>query len=51
MTTAADVMNPHAISIDAESSATAAAQKMAEHQIGMLPVVRDGGVIVIAEGR
>lgn len=51
MTTAADVMNPHAISIDAESSATAAAQKMAEHQIGMLPVVRDGGVIGVITDR
>ena len=51
MTTAADVMNPDPISIDAESSVTAAAQKMAEHQIGMLPVVRDGGVIGVVTDR
>ena len=51
MTTAADVMNPDPISIDAESSATVAAQKMLEHQIGMLPVVRDGGVIGIVTDR
>ena len=51
MTTAGDVMNPHAISIDPESSATAAAQTMREHQIGMLPVVCDGGVIGIVTDR
>lgn len=45
MTTAGDVMNLQPISIDAESSTTAAAQTMREHQIGMLPVVRDGNVI------
>jgi CBS domain-containing protein len=55
-------MNAHPITIAAEGSAAAAAQMMAEHQIGMLPVVRDGGVIgvvtdrdlvlrVLAEGR
>ena len=51
MTTAADVMNPDPISIDAESSATVAAQKMLEHQIGTRPVVRDGGVIGIVTDR
>lgn len=51
MTTAADVMNPDPIAIAADSSVTAAAQAMAEHQIGMLPVVRDGGVIGIVTDR
>jgi CBS domain-containing protein len=51
MTTAADVMNAHPITIDAEDSAAAAAQKMAEHHIGMLPVVRDGGVIGVVTDR
>ena len=51
MTTAADVMNPEPIAIDADSSVTAAAQAMAKHQIGMLPVVRDGGVIGVVTDR
>jgi CBS domain-containing protein len=51
MTTAADVMNPHPITIDAEDTAVGAAQKMAEHHIGMLPVVRDGGVIAVVTDR
>jgi CBS domain-containing protein len=51
MSTAADVMNPHPITIDAASSAVAAAQRMAEHHIGMLPVVRDGGVIGVVTDR
>jgi CBS domain-containing protein len=51
MTTAADVMNAHPITIDAEGSAAAAAQMMAEHQIGLLPVVRDGGVIGVVTDR
>ena len=51
MTTAADVMNPDPIAIAADSSVRAAAQAMAEHQIGMLPVVRDGGVIGIVTDR
>ena len=51
MTTVADVMNPDPVSIDAASSVTAAAQKMMEHHIGMLPVVRDGGVVGIVTDR
>lgn len=51
MATAADVMNPHPVSIDAESSASAAAQAMAEHHIGWLPVVRDGGPIGVVTDR
>jgi CBS domain-containing protein len=51
MTTTADVMNAHPITIDAEGSAASAAQTMAEHHIGMLPVVRDGGVIGVVTDR
>jgi CBS domain-containing protein len=51
MATAADVMNARPISIDAASSVTAAAEKMLEHQISMLPVVRDGGVMGVVTDR
>jgi CBS domain-containing protein len=51
LTTAADVMNAHPITIAASSSAAAAAQTMAEHHIGMLPVMRDGAVIGIVTDR
>lgn len=51
MTTVADVMNPDPVSIDAASPVTAAAQKMMQHRIGMLPVVRNGAVVAIVTDR
>ena len=51
MTTVADVMNPDPVSIDAASPVTAAAQKMMQHRIGMLPVVRDGAVVGVVTDR
>lgn len=51
MATAADVMNRHPVAISADGSAADAARLMAEHQIGMLPVVRDGGPIGVVTDR
>ena len=51
MTTVADIMNPVPVSIDAASPVTAAARKMLEHHIGMLPVVHGGGVVGIVTDR
>ena len=51
MTTVADVMNPVPVSIDAASPVTAAAQRMLEHHIGMLPVMHGGGVVGVVTDR
>ena len=51
MATAGDVMNRHPVAIHPDGSAADAARMMAVHQIGMLPVVRDGGVIGIVTDR
>jgi CBS domain-containing protein len=50
MATAADVMNAP-IAIDADSPVSAAAREMSEHHVGMLPVVRDGGVVGVVTDR
>ena len=51
MSIAADVMNARPIAIEAQAPAAAAAQAMEEHHVGMLPVVRDGGVIGVVTDR
>ena len=51
MATAGDVMNRNPVAIHADGSAADAARMMAAHQIGMLPVVRDGGVIGVVTDR
>lgn len=51
MTIAADAMTPHPVTVDADSFVPAAAQKMAEHHVGMLPVLRDGVVVGVVTDR